>query len=213
MKRIPCLPLLGLVLTSFVLLTAQVDAAHKGRNGFTSTDGTFHFEYAASLVPCGRNSNQPDRWEPDDSCEAYTPVCSDFSGESDGTIACIAYPAEAMKGTNFEAAAFSVSELKAATTEAECVKVEEPPPHIGSAHKTTVKGVSFVVIETDGVATGNLIHGYAYRSFHRDKCYELDMRIASGNPAYADPGIMKSFDPKLVHHRLKQVLDTFTFIK
>lgn len=37
--------------------------------------------------------------------------CSDFSCQSDGTVTCIAYPAERMKGTNFQAAAFSVSEV------------------------------------------------------------------------------------------------------
>jgi len=98
-----------------------------GHHGFASPDGTFHFEYSASLVRCSRNPNQPDRWGPDESCEAFTPVCSDFSGASDGTVTCIAYPAGGMKGTNFQAAAFSVSELKAATTEAECLIVREPP--------------------------------------------------------------------------------------
>jgi hypothetical protein len=214
MKRIHCIGVLGLTLTSLVILTAQEDSAHKVRkNGFTSTDGAFHFEYPASLVRCGRNPNQADRWGPDESCEAFIPVCSDFSGQSDGTITCIAYPAEGMKGTNFQAAAFSVSELRAATTQAECLKVEEPPPHVGSARKETVNGVTFTVIETDGIATGNLIDGYVYRGFHRDKCYELDVRIAFSNPAYADPGTMKNFDLKAVHHRLKQVLDTFKFVK
>ncbi len=118
-----------------------------------------------------------------------------------------------MSGTNFQAAAFSVSELKAETTQAECLKVKEPPPHVGRARKETVNGATFTVIETDGVATGNLIEGYVYRSFHQDKCYELDVRIASSNPANADPGTMKTFDLKAVHHRLKQVLDTFTFVK
>jgi hypothetical protein len=118
-----------------------------------------------------------------------------------------------MKGTNFQAAAFSVSELKAPTTQAECLKVGEPPPHVGTARNESVNGVTFTVMETDGVATGNLIDGYVYRSFHRGKCYELDVRIAFSNPDYADPGTMKNFDFKAVHHRLKQVLDTFKFVK
>jgi hypothetical protein len=116
-----------------------------------------------------------------------------------------------MKGTNFQAAAFSVSELKAATT-AECLRVEEPPPHAGSVHKETVNGVTFTVIETDGVATGNLIDGYVYRSFHREKCYEMDVRIAFSSHAYGLE-TMKNFDVEVVHQRLKQVLDTFKFVK
>jgi hypothetical protein len=86
-------------------------------------------------------------------------------------------------------------------------------PHFGSARNETVNGVTFTVIETDGVAIGNLIDGFVYRSFHRDKCYELDVRIAFSNPAYADSGTMKNFDLEVVHHRLKQVLDTFKFVQ
>ena len=211
MNRTRCATLLGIILTSFVILTYSADKGRK--NDFTSTDGAFHFEYSASVVRCGRNPTQPDRWGPDESCEAFTSVCSDFSGQSDGTVTCIAYPAAEMKSTNFQAAAFSVSEIKGATTQAECLKVEEPPPHVGSVRKETVNGVIFTVIETDGVATGNLIDGYVYRSFHRNKCYELDIRIAFSNPAYADPGTMKNFDLEMVHHRLKQVLDTFKFVE
>jgi hypothetical protein len=214
MNRMRCNTLLGIILTSFVILTAQAYSADKARkNGFTSTEGAFHFEYPTPLVRCGRNPIQPDRWGPDESCEGFTPVCSDFSGQSNGTLTCIAYPAAEMKGTNFDAAAFSVSEIKAATTEAECLKVEEPPPHVGSVRKETVNGVIFTVIETDGVASGNLLDGYVYRSFHRNKCYELDVRIAFSNPANADPGTMKNFDLEMVHHRLKQVLDTFKFVE
>lgn len=198
----------------FVILAAQLDGAHKSRkNGFTSTDGAFHFEYPTSLVLCGHTPTQPDRWAPDESCEAYIPVCSDFSGHSEGTATCIAYPAAGMKGTNFQAAAFSVSEIKAASTQTECLKVEESAPHVGSARNETVNKVTFTVIQTDGVAAGNLIDGYIYRSFHGNKCYELDVRIAFSNPANFDPGTIKNFDLELVYHSLKQVLDTFKFIK
>jgi len=213
MKRTHCIGWLGVILTSVVILSAQKGAPKDRKEGFTSIDGTFHFEYSSSLVRCSRNPNQPDRWGPDESCEAFTPVCSDFSGASDGTVTCIAYPAGGIKGTNFQAAAFSVSELKAATTEAECLIVGKPPPHVGTAHRETLNGVVFAVVETDGVATGNLIDSSTYRSFHRNKCYELDVRIAFSNPANADPATMKTFDLKIVHDRLKQVLDTFKFVK
>jgi dipeptidyl aminopeptidase/acylaminoacyl peptidase len=51
------------------------------------------------------------------------------------------------------------------------------------------------------------------QQFHRNKCYELDVRIAFSNPANADPRTMKNFDLEMVHHRLKQVLDTFKFVE
>ena len=118
-----------------------------------------------------------------------------------------------MKGSNFQAAAFSVNELKEARSEAECLKVKESPPHVRKVHTQIVNRMRFMVTETDSVAAGNLIDGYAYRSFHRNKCYELDIRIAFSNPANADPGTMKNFDPKAVQRQLKQVLDTFEFTK
>jgi hypothetical protein len=63
MKRTHCIAALGFVMTSLVIVAAQEDSAHKARkNSFSSADGTFHFEYPASLVRCGRDPNQPDRW-------------------------------------------------------------------------------------------------------------------------------------------------------
>jgi hypothetical protein len=209
-----CYLLLGLVFTYSVVLTAQQGVRnHARKSTFASPNGLFRFEYSDALVSCRRDASQCDRWAPDESCEAFTPVCSDFSGDSTGTVACIAYPARGMKGTSFQAAAFSVSERRKASTESECLKVEERPPHVGKTHDENVNGVRFAVTETDGVATGSLIDGYVYRGFHRNKCYELDIRIAYSNPAYADRGTMKNFDLKAVQRRLKQVLDTFKFAK
>jgi hypothetical protein len=192
-------------------LSAQQDIPHETRSRtFASPEGTFRFNYPAALVSCQKRSNET-VWLPDD-CNAYTPVCSNFSCDSTGTVACIAYPANEMKGSNFEAAAFSVSELKHAGTEAECLKVDEPPPHVGQQQYETVNGVRFERTETDGVGLGNLIDGYVYRAFHKGKCYELDIRIAYWNPANADPGTVKDCDIKAVHDSLKRVLSTFKFV-
>jgi hypothetical protein len=139
-------------------------------------------------------------------------VCSDFSGIKDATIACVAYPAANLRGTNFEAGAFSVSRLDA-TTVSECLSVPEPPPHVGTARTETVNGVTFNVTETDGVAMGNLIDAYDYRSFHGNRCYELDIRIAFANIGNFDPGTVKEFDDKAVYSSLKSVLNTFKFVK
>jgi len=206
-----CLVLL--MLTWSLLLSAQQDGTHQARRSFASPDGAFHFEYSDSLVSCRRDSNRADWWVPDESCEAYTPVCSDFSCDSTGTVACIAYPASEMKGTTFQAAAFSVNERKEATTESKCLKVEEPPPQVGNAHNETVNGVRFKVTEADGVATGNFIDGYNYRTFHQGTCYELDIRIAFSNIANYDPGAVKSFDSEKVERTLKNVLASFKFLR
>jgi len=115
-----------------------------------------------------------------------------------------------MKGTNFQAAAFSVNELKESRDEAECLKMQGPPFSVGKAHTEAVNGIRFTVTETDGVATGNLIEGQAYRSFHGDKCYELDIRIAFSNAADYGPAT-KSFDINTVRRDLKRTLCTFQF--
>jgi hypothetical protein len=135
-------------------------------------------EYPDSLVTCKRDPQQSGRWKPEGSCEAYIPVCSDVYGDSAATVMCLAYPASKMSGTNFQAAAFSVNRLQQAKTEAECLRVAEPPPHWKPSHAENINGVKFNVTHTDGVATGNLIDGYVYRAFHRNNCYELDIRIS-----------------------------------
>lgn len=208
--------LLGLVLmfSHSVAVNAQPAASHTSRrNTFTSPDGAFRFEYPASLVWCERSPHQSDGWV-QESCAGFTPVCSAVSCQATATVACVAYPAGRIgEGTNFDAAAFSANELEGKTTEAECLKVTEPPPQVGTSRTQTVNGVRFNVTHVDGVATGNLLDGYVYRAFHRNKCYELDIRIAYSNAAYADPGVMKQFDYETVRRSLKQVLNTFKFLK
>lgn len=202
---------LVLIAAVCTMLNAQQGGRHEtSARTFDSPEGTFRFNYSPALVSCQKNSSQT-VWLPDE-CNAYTPVCSNFSCDSTETVACIAYPAKEMKGSNFEGAAFSVSELKQAGTEAECLRVDEPPPHVGNPWTETVNGVKFEVIETDGVATGHLMDGYVYRTFHQRKCYELDIRIAYWNPVNADPGTVRTFDAKAVQNRLKKVLDTFKFL-
>ncbi|HKH97849.1 MAG TPA: hypothetical protein VJ999_01970 [Candidatus Sulfotelmatobacter sp.] len=198
---------------SAVLSTqARVNPQSASRS-FTSADGAFRLEYPDSLVSCKRDAKQADWWLPQASCEAFTPVCSDVACNSEGTVVCVAYPADdTTKGTTFQAAAFSVNQLSHTNTESKCLSVEEPPPHVGTSHTEIVNGARFDVTETDGVATGNLMDGYVYSAFHEKKCYELDIRIAYSNVGGDDPA-KKVFDPEQVHRRLKAVLDTFRFLK
>ena len=140
--RVLCL---ALVLLSSILQAQQSNGHSSKRSRFTSPDGKFHFEFSDSLMQCHRVPGQEDVWEPD-ACSAYVPICPNATFD---TAACIAYPAE--PGTNLEGAAFSVSELKQATNQEECFKVEEPPPHVGKARNEIINKIPFNVTETDGV--------------------------------------------------------------
>lgn len=81
-------------------------------------------------MPCKRDPDQPDRWMPDQSCAAAIPVCSDVFGNSDDTIACVAYPSDKIDISNARAAAFSVNRLEKVTTSRECLRVSENRRHM-----------------------------------------------------------------------------------
>ena len=201
--------LVGIALTT--VLDPQQRAARKESNvRFISPEGMFAFEYPNSLIKCERDPKQSDWWIPARSCEAVIPVCSYASLTKDATVACIAYPAETLIGTNFEAAAFTVNKLDEATAE-ECLQVTEPHP--ATSHKEKVNGVTFDVFDVGGVAAGSFLDADAYRNFHQNRCYELDLRIAFVSIGALDPGTVKEFDYKDVHRSLKSVLNTFTFVK
>lgn len=198
----------GCLSVAFVLTFLQGPAGNKPEESFISPDGRFAFRYPNSLVRCERDSKQADRCIPTESCEAYIPVCSDFSGSPGTTVACVAYLTGGIKGTNFQAAAFSINQVNA-TTMGRCLNIAES--NVRTLRKEKVNGVTFTVIETDGVAAGHLMDGEAYRSFHQNKCYELDIRIASSNIGNYDPGTVRGFDRETVYSSLKSALNTFQF--
>lgn len=204
--------LIGFALTFSLRVVSgpQRPVAHKSADiRFVSPDGAFAFTYPSSLVKCEKDPKQENWWVPG-SCEAYTPVCEVASLEEDVTVACVAYPAETQRGTNFQAAAFSVSQLHV-TTAGECLQVTEPHP--ATSHKEKINGVTFEVFDVGGVAAGNLLDADAYRSFHQNRCYELDLRVAFSTVGAFDPGTVKEFNYEAVRRSLKSVLDTFTFLK
>jgi hypothetical protein len=202
---------IALTISQPIVSDPQQRAARKESNvRFISPDGMFAFEYPKSLIRCETDPKQADRWTPARSCEAVIPVCAYASLTKDATVVCIAYPAETLIGTNFEAAAFSVNKLDETTAD-ECLRVTEPHP--ATSHKEKVNGVTLDVFDVGGVAAGSVLVADAYRKFHQNRCYELDLRIAFANIGAFDPGTVKEFDYKDVHRSLKSVLNTFTFLK
>jgi hypothetical protein len=201
----------ALLLCATCVLVAQTHRPQPAKSAYVSPDDKFRFDFPDSLVQCKKDQNQPDRWIPDESCESFSRVCSGASGNSESTVACIAYPAKDRKGTNFEAAAFSVSEPGSANTESKCRSVAEDS-RTGPITIRTINGVKFSVIKIDGVATGHGISGFVYTNFHQGKCYELDIRMASAGAGYSDTPL-KPFDFEKVHRALRAVLHSFKFLK
>jgi hypothetical protein len=187
-------------------------------NTFTSRDGVFQFKYSGLLVHCVESEKQAGWWEPADSCEAYFPVC-DEADQGSNTLACIAYPREPFKDSpTFEAATFSVAEIKQATDETQCLSGSPDwvvyPPKGGETE--LVNGVKFKVFEVSDAGMSQGLDGRVYRSFHENKCYQLSIRMAMASSGAFDPGTINEFtkeDWNEVHGRLKQAQDSFKFLQ
>jgi hypothetical protein len=185
---------------------------------FVSPDGVFQFRYTELLVHCTESKKQAGWWEPQESCEAYFPVC-DEADQGSVTLVCFAYPREKFKDSpTFEAATFSVAEIKQATSEKGCLGgspdwVVYPQ---GSDRTEIVNGVKFKVFEVSDAGMSQGLGGLVYRSFHENKCYQLNIRTAMASSGAFDPGTIREFtkeDWNEVHGRLKQSLDSFKFLK
>ncbi|MGA7855789.1 MAG: hypothetical protein WCA15_20895 [Candidatus Acidiferrales bacterium] len=186
---------------------------------FTSPDGAFQFKYSELLVRCSQSPKFRGSWEPADSCAAYFPVCDDPDSEGSATIACIAYPeGEFRDAPTFEAAAFSVAEIHPSASEKDCLSGSPDwnADQRASDGTLTINGVNFKVFEASDAGMSQSLDGQVYRTFHGDKCYELSVRMATASSAAFDPGSINEFskeDENEVQNRLKQALDSFTFLK
>ncbi|HEX4021045.1 MAG TPA: hypothetical protein VHX63_07875 [Acidobacteriaceae bacterium] len=188
---------------------------------FTSPDGIFQFHYPGLLVRCTRHTQADgvsEDWFPQDSCTAYSPVCDDSSSPDIHTLACLAYPkARFPDYPAFNAAAFSVAQVQQALTEKECLAGSKNwglDPH-NTGKTITIHHVQFQMFENSDAGMSHYLDEHAYRTFHRNTCYQLSIREASTNPGVFDPPI-KEFtqqDQDEVHNQLQQALDSFRFLQ
>jgi len=188
-------------------------------NTFTSPDDAFTFNYSELLVYCMESKKQAGWWEPSDSCEAYFHVCDDLDIEDGKTLACFAYPRDKFEDSpTFEAAAFSVAEVKETTTEMDCLSGSPDwrAEQSESGGTESINGVKFKVFESSEGGMSQAVDGRMYRTFHGNKCYELSIRMATASSGAFDPGTINEFtteDENEVQGRLKQVLNSFAFKK
>ena len=185
---------------------------------FTSADRVFQFKYSGLLVRCIESKTQPGLWLPDDSCEAYFPVCDDAGSQGSITAVCFAYPKSRFKESpTFEAGTFSVAEVKKINTEKECL-VGSPDwvvdPH-GNGKTESINGVKFKVFQLSDAGMNQSLVAHVYRTVHKNRCYELSIRMAMASSGAFDPGTIKEFTKKdwnEVDGHLRESLKSFRFL-
>lgn len=181
-------------------------------------DRVFQFNYSALLVHCVESEKQPGLWLPDDSCEAYFPVCDDKGSQGSITAVCLAYPRSRFKESpTFEAATFSVAEIMNINTEKECLGGSPDwviDPH-GSGKTRSINGVNFKVFQVSDAGMSQSLVAHVYRTIHENKCYELSIRMAMASSGAFDPGTIKEFtkkDSDEVEGCLRESLKSFRFL-
>lgn len=196
------------------LLVCALAVGGSGRTSlrtFASPDGTFRFQYSDILVNCALPQNPTSS-----SCSSQGGVCAG-PGSDGQALACFAYPNEKFKDKpSFVAAAFYVSEIRAAQVEKVCLEKSPNWYVIGSTTgTTTINHVVFKTFEIGDNWTGGGQHGPVYRSFHDGRCYELGVQNVISRAEY-DPETVKEFtksDWLEVESALKQSLNSFVFLK
>jgi len=136
--------------------------------------------------------------------KSYIPICGPES------VACFEYNGTAYEGTNFEAAGLSVNILRKARTEEECNKIDTGQYPIKRA---VINGIPFHYGETGGAATGHVIGGPAYRTFHEHVCFEAALLITATGIGVYDPGTVKEFNSAKLEKQLDRMLHTFRFVR
>jgi hypothetical protein len=126
----------------------------------------------------------------------------------DTDIACIVYPTEKYRGTNFNAAALSIAEVNAHTANA-CFSFE-------SLQTVTQPDVEFKTGTTGDEGMSHYLNTDIYRTFHGGQCYDMEINIASTSFGVYEPGTVREFtkrDAQHVHGDLVKVLESVQFLK
>jgi hypothetical protein len=173
---------------------------------FTSPDGAFRFVYPQTYLV-------KTEWNADEISASYIPVCIE------GAI-CVVTRRDAYKGTNFQAAAFDVLQIENTSTQDSCLSTFSSNRGANETHKVDVRkttaGVTFTHLESTDAGVGNYRYSDLYRTFHKGKCYELSVNIATSSYGNFDPGTIKEFtkeDTAKVREDLTSIVDSFRFLK
>jgi len=168
------------LLIALLLLLSSLCASAQGPpslENFTSSDGTFQFMYPENYqLLVGERILRATQGRP-----RGMPVC-DFST----ALVCIVYPIQADDG-KLEAAGFSVGSMPGAASVAECLAGVDPATATRGAplHSSLVRinGTDFLFARTKKSADGHMQAGYTYRTYQKDRCYELRIAVSLSDEA------------------------------
>jgi hypothetical protein len=181
---------------------------------YMSPDGKFQFEYSATLTVCIRNEARGALpWEPED-CVDYVEPC----GNDMKAAVCLAFPKGELKHYPVvSAGTLSVATLPDRKTDGACLDLSEYLFEGLTTDQVRINDVEFRHVDR-GFAGGGHGEGHSFfRNFHDGTCYQIDMVIATAMGGLdLKPEDMSAFykeDEAIVRRRLKQVVDTFRFLK
>jgi hypothetical protein len=184
---------------------------------FTEPDGAFSFQYSNQLIRCEKSPRGEWIWNPPQNCSAYIPTCDELIGtqQRQTSIACFAYPRNRFTNTPaFEAATFSVEIVDHNATRKSCLTehAEADEERVGT---NTINGISFTVFEIRTGAMNQFFDGRAYRTFHKAKCYQLGINVATANATVYEPPVrtLTDADWHEVNGTLEEALKSFRFLK
>jgi hypothetical protein len=192
-----------------VPLFAQESSTASGTQTYTSPDGRFQLSYPDWFTRC---SYQNDSWG---SCTSYMPMCGAVWQTEPDTPICVAYPPDKVPAeSNFLGAAFSVSEINGVTSQADCEAFAPNPAGVGAKQRVKeINGQKFTWISMGGAAMGHYQDARAYRTFHGDRCFELDVVLNYRSGTGYDEVPLKQFDSAPVKKLLGDTLESFRFVK
>jgi hypothetical protein len=210
------------LLAAFCLVAACATAlwaeSHsEASNTFTAPDGAFTFRYSNQLIRCEKQGEHV--WEPFENCTAHASVCDDtahFASPGQTSIACFAYPRNKFTNTGaFAAATFSVEVVDDRTTAKSCLAGPEGVEDVDKHGATRIDGVPFSVFAVGEGGMNQSTVGDVYRTFHKGKCYQLGVNVATANVDTDDPPQRELTDADLreVNGTLEQARKSFRFLK
>ena len=149
--------------------------------------------------------------KPDEEIPGYIPVC-----EGKNQQFCLLYPESNIPKTNFAGAGFSVYVLDDKTSERECNLFGDE--NYFPKRSTSINGSDFVLQTRGSAASGHQETTDYYRTYHKNNCLEIDLRITTESrfenmPQSSGYKEFTSEQSSQVKKELNQILSTFKFLE